>query len=536
MVYRDPTWLTQTAWHVDFDHGNDANDGKTQATALLTLKQLFFRVGREFRPEQDVDIYLYGNNKPTDPWDTEWSFNAPRSPVFYPPPAAPLYPFRQIRVHAMSRRVYYTGVFSAVQIADWTTNTPYLVTDVNMKGANETPPVPPPNDTDFWYNQQLNWFDQPRGTNHDQQRCRITSGPRANAVAWTASANLGAYGIIGGGQNGIIRTSNWCLSVPFGYTAGYVTVGVTPVVPQAGDHYVVEELQLLYLDRLISRGNGDLWGSGLAFNGFNFRLVNGGDSQAPSNVPPLTIFGGSAVFIECNFDFDLNVGGGGSATFAAFSYFINCSGIDGIFISGGGSVCYVDAGQYHLALGAADGATMITDGDVMITTGAIYTQRNGQVWVGSTQIWDLPGHARKAGVMCFDHGTTFFFGNGSFYNTNRLWGIDQTGVGPPFVSGRAYAIAAFDGGRFFYNPDVPGIQNMMTIDGRAKWFGIGLSWTRGETAQTIDPVTGALTTFRDTTKARFFDTVAALGFGGRAIDLDTGGLIAPYTSPTKPTA
>jgi hypothetical protein len=533
LVYSDPTWSTQAAWHINFDGGNDRSDGKTQATALLTLGELFRRVGRNFRPPQDVDIYLYGDNKPTDPWDAEWSCSVIRGNIFvYPIP--PIYPLRQVRVHAMTPVTYYAGAFTAVQTADWSTNAPYVVTDVNNKGANETPPVPPPNDQVYWYNQQIDWNNLPRGGNHDQQRIRITSGPRAGAVAWTASANLAAYGIFGGGQNGAIRTSNWCISVPFGYTAGFVTVGITPVVPQVGDPYVVEDLQLLYIDRLVMKGNGDFAGSGIAFNGFNFRLVNGGDSQNPSNQPPIEVAGGSIVFVDCNFDFGVNVFNG-LTTFAAFSYFVNCSGIDGIFVAGGG-VCYVDAGQYHLALGAAAGATMIPDGDVMITTGAFYVQRSGQIWISSAQVWDLPGHARKAGVMCFDYGTAYFFGNGSFYGTNRLWGIDQTGQGPPFVSGRAYAIAAFDNGRFFYNPDVPNIQNLMTIDGRAKWFGIGLSWTRGETAQTTDPVSGALTTFRDTTKAKFFTTVVGDGFGGRAIDLDTGALMAPYTSPTKPTA
>lgn len=524
----------QPEWHINFDTGNDKADGSSISSALLTLGELFRRLPSTTVFENDVDIYLYGHNKPTDPWNTEWSQSVPRSSVIFVYPTPPIYTLRQVRVHAMTPRQFYAGTFTAVQVMDWTTNTPYVITDTNAKGLKQTPPVPAPHDQDYWWNPQIDWNGNPRGSNHDQQRVRISGGPRAGAVSWTASANLAGYGIFGGGQNGAIRMSNFCISDPFGYTSGYVTVGITPVIPQPGDPFVVEDLQLLYVDRIITRGNGDFTGSGLAFNSFNFRCINGGDSQNPSNEPVFIVNGGSMVFVNCNFDFGVDLSNG-EVTFAAFSYFVNCSGIDGIFISGGG-VCYVDAGQYHLALGANLGATMIPDGDVMITTGAFYAGRAGSIWISSAQVWDTPGHSRKAGVLCFDGGTAIFAGNASFYGTNRLWGIDQTGVGPPFTSGRAYAIAAFDGGRFLYDKTVPNIQNMMTIDGRSKFFGIGLSWTRGETAQTIDPATGALSNFRDTTKANLFASYASGGFGGRAIDLETGGLIGPSTSPTAPTA
>lgn len=515
-------WRAQTVWHVDFANGNDLNDGLTFATALKTWGQLYARLGADFAPTANVDIYLYNDNEPIDPIKVDgWSVSVPRGAIFvYPTP--PDYPLVQIRVHAMTPRTYYTGALTGVQAAAFATNTPYVLTDVNMKGANETPPVPPPNDQVFWYNQTIDWNNLVRAGNHDQQRIRISGGPRSGAVCWTSPGNLLAFAIFGSGANGAIRTGNVGISVPFGYTQAYTTVGITAVVPQVADPYVVEDLQLLYIDRLVMKGNGDLGGCGIAFNGFRFRLVNGGDSQNPSNNPLIMQDGGSIVFVECAFDFAVAVRG---SSFGAFVYFVNCSTIDGISSSGPGFV-YVDAGVHHLGLVAGDESIMIHDADVATETGAIYAQGTGQAWIGSAQIWDLPGHSRKAGIMCHDGGTVFFLGNGSLYGTNRLWGVDQTGQ-------RAYAIAAFNDGHFYYNDAVANIQNLMTIDGVVKWFGIGISWTRGETAQSVDTA-GALTTFRDTTKAKFFDTVANGGFGGRAIDLDTGGRIAPITSPTEP--
>lgn len=539
MVYRDPAWATQLAWHVDFDSGNDTADGKTHATALKTWAQLRYRLGDSYKAPvgQYVDIYLYGHNNPHDPVSINgWDCSVPRSDTIYIYPIPPNYALTQVRVHAMTPRVYYTGVMQAVQVANYLTNTPYVITDTNMKGANQTPPVPPPNDQTYWYNQDIDWNGLPRGGNHDQQRIRITGGPRAGAIAWTSPGNLQGAGVFGGGQNGSLRTGNFGISVQFGYTQDYQTVGITAVIPQAGDPYVVEDLQLLYVDRIIAAGNGDVGGSGIAFNGFQMRLVNGGDSQNPSNQPPIAAAGGSIVFVECQFDFTLDmatnagIGEGGS-----FTYTLNCSTIDGIFASGPG-FNYVDAGVHHLALFASESAIMLIDADAMLETGSIYAARSGEAWISAAQVWDLPGHARKAGVMCQARGTAYFFGNGSLYGTNRLWGVDQTGGGVLYNPGRAYAIATFDGGQFFYNDAVANIKDLMTIDGHVEWFGIGLSWTRGEKALTTDPATGLPSTLRTTSKALFFETYANGGFGGRAIDLDTFGMIGPITSPTQPTA
>lgn len=526
-------WKSRAVWHIDFANGDDWNSGLTQGAAIKTLAELMRRIGDDHTFDQDVDIYCYGDNDPHDPLRIDgWRCCVPRSDTFYIPPTPPGYALRQIRFHAMSPRTYYTGSFTALQAMDWTTNTPYVVTDTNMLGSNQVPPVPPPNDTAFWYNQQLDWFDRVRGTNHDQQRIRITSGPRAGAVAWTAAANLGV--IFGGGGGGAIRTSNFGVAVPFAYTAQFATLGVTAVVPQVGDPYVVEELPLIHIDYLVMGGSNDYGGSGIAFNGFNFRAINGGDSQNTSNQPTLTVDGGSIAFVDCNFDFSVAIS---IVPNGSFAWFVNCSTIDGISALGGDAgFCYVDAGQHHLNLTATNGAIMIIDADAMITTGSIYAIRMGQVWPMSCQVWDLPGHNRKAGVMCYDHGTVTYFGAGSIYGTTRLWGIDQTGSGPPFVSGRAYAIAALDGGRFLYDSSVANIQNQMTIEGRSKFFGIGRSWENGETAVSIDPTTMLPTTLRDTTKANLFATIGAGGFGGRAVDPQTGGLIGPVTSPTQPTA
>lgn len=524
-------WQNRATWHIDFDNGDDWAVGLTQATAIKTFAELYRRVGFDLRPEQSIDIYCYGDNKPTDPFYVDgWSTSVPRGPVS-PFPNPPNYVLRQIRVHGPTPRVYYTGAITAIQLADWTTNTPFVVTDVNAIGSNQTPPVPPPNQNAYWYNPTIDWNGVVRGNNHDQQRIRIISGPRVNAVAWTASANLGA--IFGGGGGGAIRTSNWCIAVPFGFTPNFAEVGVTAVVPQIGDAFVVEELGLLYLDRLIMKGNGDYDGSGIALQDFNLRLVNGGDSQNPSNQSPIVVDGGSIVFVNCNFDFATVVVN--RSGFGAFSYFVNCSGIDGINAQGTG-FCYVDAGLYHLQLAAFESAWMMIDADAMIMTGAIYAGRDAYVFPNAAQVWDLPGHSRKAGVMCSDYGTVFFVGNTSFYGTNRLWGVDQTGGGVIYNPGRAYGIAAFDNGRFLYDPSVPNFQNMLTIDGHVQWFGIGRSWLNGEKAVSVDPTTMLPTTLRDTSKANFFATIAAGGFGGRAVDPETGGLIAPYTSLTAPTA
>jgi hypothetical protein len=522
-------FTAQTTWHIDFVNGNDENDGLLQGTALKTLREHRRRVGVRWEPPVGgADIYLYGSNDPNDPWRSEFYCPVHRIPNPAPAPQPTNYPLTQIRVHAMTPRVYYSGTLTGVTqpVRNYPNDTPWLLTDTNMLGANQTPPVAPPHDVDYWYNQTLDWNGNVRQGNHSEQRIRITGGPRAGAICWTVPGNLGSFNVPGSGANGIIRTSNPAIPVPFAYTANFAQVGVTDVIPQIGDPYVVEDLQLLFVDHIISRGNGDYNGSGIAFNGFRIRTIMGGDSQSPATQPVIVHDGGSVAFVACGFDFVTEIAAGASPNPDSFGYILNCDCVDS-WIGVGPGFLYVESGACHLGIIASDGAVMPLDADTLVQTGIIMAQKGGQIWLTRAQVWDYPGHAIKAGVVAQYSGFVFFFTSG-FYGAGRAWGSDQTNQ-------RKYGIAAIDNGHLRF--ETAYTSSMISLSGVVKDISIGHSDDFGEKAVTLDPVSGAMSILLDLTYDNFFNkTLAQGGFGGpgdgHIIDLETGSKICHILSQT----
>ena len=497
----------QAVWHIDFDNGNDINTGFTQSTAIKTFAEFMRRVGDNFAPQQNVDVYCYGDNKQTDPLCIRnWCIISPDPSVI----------LRQVRFHQMTPAIYYSGSFSAVQTRVASTNTPWVVTDTNNIGANQTPPATGPQASERWHNPLKTPFGAFR--NSDFQRMRIVGGARNGAMAWTAVANGVGFNRPWA-LNGNMRTSTWNIPVPFGVTQSPpFSYGSTIVTPQIGDNYVVERLGKLYVNCIEVHGNEDGFGSGVAFHGFDVYLTHGFDSQENFNAPNFRALGASIFWESCFFEwavtFESSLGG------ESFNYFLNCAGIDG-FSTRGGFSNYVELGVSHLQVHASgSNAVLIVDGDHMVITGIIWAQNGGRVSVGSCGVWDQSGHSYKAGFFAENGGIILFTGSDS-YGINKLYGTDDAGAT------RKYGGAVFNGGRFEVTV---AMRPNVHIAGIVKDFCIGLSDTRGDVAVTVDYSTDppTITTKRACTWDNLFvQSIAGGGFGGRVIDLETGSVMQP---------
>lgn len=509
--YHHPEWLSRAIWHIDFNSGNDEADGYTLGTAIKTFAELLRRLGDDFTPQQDVDIYCHGDNLVSDPLRIfGWRIITP----------IPTLSVRRVKFHG-STTTYYTGTFTAIQAMNRATNTPFVITDTNMIGSNQSPPIGVPNNNVYWYNPIPDPFGTPRATNRDFQRLRISSGPRVNAVSWTAAANLSTGGFFGSGANGAIRTSNWLIPDPLNF-------GTTAIIPQVGDHYVVEKLSKLYVDHVEITGNDDSFGAGLFFYDFDIYLTHGYDSQQVGNQNHWVAAGGSLTWTNC---FHESVVAVSNISAGSYTYSLNSAALDSYTITSG-FYNYLDGGLVHLGIIASEGATLILDAAAMVETGTLGAITGGTLAISDACSFDQPGHGLKAGVFAgggnFPAPGTVFVSSGNLYGISALWGNDPTGT-------RSFGVNVQDGGRFVIDPLVN--KANITITGINSDFCIGMSDKNGNRASGINSATKTLTSPRNCSWDNLFNkTIAQGGFDGRVVDLETMSFIGPLITITDQTS
>lgn len=504
LAYVNPTWQTQSEWHVDFDNGSNIADGRTRATAIRTMAELFKRVGPRFSPKQDVTIFTYGTHKPEDLFTMTWDISSP-SPGGGPGGAAGGVRRKVIMKPGDPLPAISSGTFTAIQVRVRATNTPYVMTDANRANWFRTGDfVCPP----FAY-PEAGCKNQAQG-GIDFQRIRINGGPRDGAIAYTAAANLG--NAFGGGTNGSIRTSNWFIS-------NQSLLANTQVVPQVGDQYEVQVQPVLFMSGIDITGNDPNYGSGFYIQDYDIYFNRSFDSRTGSESFGVITRNASFVATSCLFEGDINVCTLGQN----FVYFQNCAAIDTIFATNGFGN-YVDGGLYHLGLGGIGGGSLTIAGEVFLETGLVLAGGNqgaGNANIYSAAIFDQPGHSYKAAILADDCGI-IFIGPFDFYGANYVWGQDQTGT-------RKFGMAVQDGGHIGIDPTYPLPQ--ITVAGVLKDFSIGRSESRNNQARTYDDTIPGFTTLRDCTYDNLFNkTIVQGGFGGHIVDLETGGVIGFVTS------
>jgi hypothetical protein len=211
--------VTQAQWYIDAVTGSDTNDGLTPATALQTHAELECR---------------YEGNLALPP---EEIFDGPFGPT----------PIRPVRV------TFLTDLPSSDPVGLQTTLGPDVVFLYSAAATiTRTSNIAAFSNYSRTAVQKTQTFTDAGfapGDFLEHVRLRISSGPRAGAVAYLAG-DLGA---------GEVATLNWAIpsSAPF--------PGVTPIVPQDGDEFVVETLVSFTL-------KGD-WLVGRSANSTAFSLV-----------------------------------------------------------------------------------------------------------------------------------------------------------------------------------------------------------------------------------------------------------------------
>ncbi len=184
-----PTWAKQATWYVDPSNGlaNDENSGLTNLLPLKTASEMTRRIGHGSKIDQVTTLYIQSSLSATDPLSIVYHFGTAGS----------------LRVIGAATVVSGPSTFTGVTAINPATNTSLSVTDGAL--ASFAPFV--------------------------GYRLRITSGARANAVAWVAK-DLGANSA---------RTSSFATYSGTAPLATY-NAGGAEVTPVIGDPYVIESL------------------------------------------------------------------------------------------------------------------------------------------------------------------------------------------------------------------------------------------------------------------------------------------------------
>ena len=468
-------WITQgeqMALYIDpsnsTGNASDTHVGDDPTKPIATCAELTARTQNLNVSKANLDIYFLSSNSNADPLRID------RLGIYSP---NPLTTQRRVTLHLPSPTSYGSGTFSAVQVLDRGLNQAYIVTDAAQSWTN---PKPDP-------------LGGARGK--DFQRVRISGGPRDGARAWTAQANNPLVG-------GAMRTSNWNIPDP-------VALATTPIIPASGDAYVLEYLPTLYIDRIHVVGNGDSFGSGFYMQGADAYLVHGFDSQEVGNEMQIIQDGACIVLTDCLFECDLQPQ---SRAAGSFIYTQNCASIDALlFIRGGMLSNFVDAGLYHLALGAAGtGAGVYLSADPMVETGAVLASGGATVLAGTVGVFEGNGHTQHGGVICDDGDVRMSV---DFYGNQGIYGTGTAVVGGDYPVGVALA----NDGHLLHNDTDLGT---LTIKGSDPDHDFSID--NSLTARTFDSVVGQATPMHDCTYANLVDPSIATGFNKLAILPDKG--------------
>lgn len=434
--FSHPEWVKRPIWYVDFTSGNDEADGALVGTALHSLAELVRRVGYDAVFEQDTTIHTSGTHTAEDALRCNWT-------LISTPDSFAIGDMRRVWFRAAAATVDYTGTFSAVQAINRATNTACVVT--NALDPWPVYPVVPTVGGPFTWSTSDGW------------RLRITSGPRAGAIAWVANS---------GNTMGPTtrRTTNWIIE------DADPVLGFTEVAPQAGDTYAREACPALFIDDVIVHGNvgPNAWWSYLGFDGYTVFGRHGFDTQdtSPVWIPITNMAGGFTVFRNCNIGVSI-----WATQVAANSscYMLNCSSYPQAF-AGIGFV-YIDAGVVHPAAYAAQGSRVFVDGGCMGNAGGFVALDGGTMSLMDACCFGLPAHGYPGGISA-EHQGVLMLGSSFYRGVCTVWGVV---TGP-------YGLSVIEGAQFEVDPTH---ATGLTLTGADGDFCVGPPQTPGSPATSI---------------------------------------------------
>lgn len=465
--------LTQANWYIDSINGNDQNDGSTNSKALKTHAEFARRLGNNNILAPDYQLFLGS------------------------------IPFRLVSVNILndlpfSDPIMVNCILGQDTILSYsaTPKTPIATGTINgliTKNRSSNQPYTIINNTIDW-------------TANLYKRLRISSGPRAGAMAY-ALEHVDGY-------DGYCITSDWSIPNPAPLP------GLTPIVPQIGDTFVIEDLVKCNMGAF----NVSITGNNSSIFQFNCIAFSNLEFQQPDNgaldlvLPDLSV----AVMLNgCRFACFPGFHGGAlfvdNTCFLAAGFFW-----DTLLIQNGG--CAVVANAATPSFGLAKNYVFYGNSFVLLDADFM-TYNSPMIHVG-------PGGARAllGYVGCFkaqfsvevgglDHpgNGVMIFSSADVINKtlssggNAIWGSGNTSHGI-FVEANSF---------FGYTTTVP------TVTGTAGDFALGKETQTQSYA--FNPATQAYTTARNNTWTNISTSIDSGGFGGSAVDPRTGARLIDFT-------